>query len=47
MGQDGSGLRGGQDEGSKVEMVWACEEEIGRYLSKEVREVGYIGYDEK
>lgn len=37
LSQSGSDIRGGQDEGSMTEIVWACEEEMCGCPSKEVR----------
>lgn len=31
-----SGLRGGQDEGREIEMIWVCEEEICECPCKKV-----------
>ncbi|KAG5585655.1 hypothetical protein H5410_046089 [Solanum commersonii] len=45
-GKGGSGLCGGQAEGSKTEMVWTCEETGRRRPSEKVRGVGCRGYAE-
>ncbi|KAG5586470.1 hypothetical protein H5410_046904 [Solanum commersonii] len=45
-GEGGSGLCGGQAEGSETEMVWTCEETMHRRPSEEVRGASYRGYAE-
>ncbi|KAG5632599.1 hypothetical protein H5410_004316 [Solanum commersonii] len=41
--EGGSGLYGGQTEGSETEMVWTCEDTVRRHPSEEVRGVGCRG----
>ncbi|KAG5596809.1 hypothetical protein H5410_038041, partial [Solanum commersonii] len=43
LGEGGSGLYDGQDEGSGTKMVWSCAEEVRRRPSEEMREAGCRG----